>query len=70
MDIPTVQRLLNIAKEELYVRLRQLEKLKIIELLTEEKYRFVVSLPVRWRTGGALSDLITALNQSLYPELN
>lgn len=63
MDIPTVQRLLNVAKEELYIRLRKLEKLEIIELLSEEKYRFIVPLPVRWRTGGALSELIIALNQ-------
>jgi DNA-binding Xre family transcriptional regulator len=63
LDIATVQRLLKLEREALYIQLRALEKLEIIELLTGEKYRFTIPLPVRWRMGGALSDLIIGINQ-------
>lgn len=63
LDISSIQRLLNIEKETLYMQLRALEKLEIIELLTGDKYRFMISLPVRWRMGGALSELIIGINQ-------
>ena len=63
IDTEVIRDLLSISKPQLYLYLRELEKLALIELGHNETYRIIVPLPVRWRMGGALSDLIKGLNQ-------
>lgn len=63
LPISTIQQLLNLPKATLYLHLRELEKLGLIELSHGDNYRFTVPLPIRWRMGGALSQLIKALNK-------
>jgi len=63
LDIGSIKSLLVIDEATLYLQLRRLEKLGIIDLLPNDKYRFAISLPIRWRMGGPLSDLIKDINQ-------
>lgn len=63
LDIASVQTLMAIDKARLYLHLRALEKLGLIELETGDRFRFCVPLPIRWRMGGALSDLIKGVNR-------
>ena len=63
LNITTIQTLLNITEAELYLKLRELEKLQLIALLNNKQYRFTAPLPIRWRMDGPLSKPIKTLNQ-------
>lgn len=63
LDIASVQTLMAIDKARLYLHLRTLEKLGLIELKAGDRFRFCVPLPIRWRMGGALSELIKGVNR-------
>ena len=62
LDLDKIQGLFGIEQPQLYLYLRSLEKLGLIELLPNNRYRFLVALPIRWRTGGALFGVIEKLN--------
>lgn len=62
VDLPKIQAVCRIDKPQLYLRLRRLEKLGLIELLPEDRYRFLVPLPVRWRMEGTLLGVIENIN--------
>ncbi|MBN1008856.1 helix-turn-helix domain-containing protein [Amphritea pacifica] len=63
VDIPTVGSLMEVDQARLYLYLRELEKLGIIELRSGVGFRFRVSLPIQWRMGGQLADLIKGINK-------
>ncbi|WP_428036169.1 helix-turn-helix domain-containing protein [Amphritea sp.] len=63
VDIPTVGSLMEMDQARLYLHLRELEKLGIIELRSGSGFRFLVSLPIRWRMGGKLASLIKGINK-------
>ncbi|WP_299195911.1 helix-turn-helix transcriptional regulator [uncultured Amphritea sp.] len=63
VDIPTVQSLMEVDKAKLYLHLRALEKLGLIELQSADRFRFCVPLPIQWRMGGKLADLIKGINR-------
>jgi DNA-binding Xre family transcriptional regulator len=62
VDLNKIQAVYGIDQPQLYLRLRRLEKLGLIELLPEERYRFLVSLPIQWRMDGALQGVIEHIN--------
>lgn len=53
-----------LTEPELYLYLRQLEELGVIELLTNNRIRLLVATPIRWRLHGALANAIKAANQN------
>jgi DNA-binding Xre family transcriptional regulator len=63
LDIATVKEELALDNTQLYLHLRTLENLGLIQLLNNDKYRFTVALPIRWRMNGHLSVLIKTINQ-------
>ncbi|EGG94833.1 transcriptional regulator, XRE family [gamma proteobacterium IMCC1989] len=64
IDLASAQESLGFSRTEMYLQLRKLENLELIRLLGDDKYRFIVSLPIRWRINGALSKRIKTINQS------
>ncbi len=63
LSIDMIQVLLDCDQARLYLHLRTLEKLELIELLPEGNYRFCVPMPIRLRMDGPLSGLIKSMNK-------
>lgn len=63
VEIVTVEKLMGIDHAALYLHLRTLENMGLIELIPGDRYRFCVSLPIRWRMEGELSGLIKGINK-------
>lgn len=54
----------GLTRAQLYLHLRQLEEIGVIELLTNDRIRLLVETPIRWRLNGALANAIKAANQN------
>lgn len=52
----------KLTQAQIYQQLRTLEKLGVIELQTDNKVKYLVSLPIRWRLEGPLNGLIKQAN--------
>ena len=52
----------KLSDAQIYQQLRTLEKLGVIELQTDNKVKYLVSLPIRWRLDGPLNGLIKQAN--------
>ena len=54
----------QLSEQQIYLLLRELEKLGIVELQTDNKIKYLVSLPIRWRLDGPLGEQIKRANMN------
>jgi len=62
LDIKRIAIECNLTESQIYQQLRALEKLGVIELQADNKVKYLVSLPIRWRLDGPLNGLIKQAN--------
>lgn len=62
VDLERIARECALDEAQIYQLLRQLEELEIIELGLDNKIKYLVSLPIRWRLNGPLSEQIKHAN--------
>lgn len=62
VDLKRIAQECQLTENEIYLLLRQLEKLGIIELQPNNKIKYIESLPIRWRLNGPLSEHIKQAN--------
>jgi len=62
LSLPDIRSHSQMDEATFYLKLRRLEKLGLIELLDNERFRFCVSLPIQWRLDGALASAIKQAN--------
>ena len=58
VDLKRIGAECQLSEQQIYLLLRELEKIGIIELLSENKIKYLVNLPIRWRLDGPLGDQI------------
>lgn len=62
IDTDTIAKECRLTEHEIYLNLRELEKLSILEIQADNNIKYKVSLPIRWRLDGPLSGLIKQAN--------
>lgn len=62
VSLKEIQALINVDEPAFYLLTRRLEKMGLIELTTGSSFKFVVSLPIRWRFSGPLSSALKKMN--------
>jgi len=63
LDTHLIQASWGVDQPTLYLHLRKLEQLHLIEIAHDNSVHFCIPLPIRWRVGGALSSIIKQANQ-------
>jgi DNA-binding Xre family transcriptional regulator len=58
----------NLTEADVYLYLRELEKLELIRLGRNDSFHFTVNRPIRWRVDGPLHDLLVSINQQFIKE--
>jgi len=62
VDLDRIAQECQMSEQDIYLLLRELEKLGILELQPNNKIKYLQSLPIRWRLNGPLSDYIKQAN--------
>lgn len=58
----------QLSEADVYLYLRELEKLELIRLGRNDSFHFTVPRPIRWRLDGPLHDLLIRINQQFITE--
>lgn len=58
----------NLTDVDVYLYLRELEKLELIRLGRNDSFHFTVTRPIRWRVDGPLHDFLVRVNQQFIKE--
>ncbi len=67
-DVQSIARVNGLSKNDVYLYLRELEKLELIRLRQDESFYFLVNLPIQWRLDGPLHSTLVSVNQNFIGE--
>ncbi len=67
-DLEAIARVNGLKKQDVYLYLRELEKLELIRMRADDSYYFLVNLPIQWRLDGPLHSTLVRVNQNFIEE--
>ncbi len=67
-DLESIARQNQLSSQDVYLYLRELEKLELIRLRQDNSYYFLVTLPIKWRLDGPLLPTLVRVNQNFITE--